>query len=134
MPAEITWYIPNRVILVTYSDVIMAEDIQQSYLAIKEHIQEKSEVVHTIMDSTQVIRMGFTLKSIKDLFAGIEFNFHGWVLNVTPVDTLSSKANSFLIAIVNQSLGFRSRTFKTMPEAFQFLREVDETLVDALPE
>lgn len=133
MPAEVSWYVPEKVVYVRYTGIVTTADIVSSYTGSRDHASQAPQPAHIIMDSLKVQKMDFTIKEIKTLLANFDASPIAWAVNITATDAMSSKASNFLISIINQSLGLRFRTSKTLAEAHEFLNSIDMSLADVLP-
>jgi len=133
MAVELSWYVPNEVLYIRYGENVIKDDLLESYQSIATYAKEAGKPIHVIMDSLLVQRMDFSLKELKELLKDFNPANIGWGINITSADPMSSRASSFMLAILNQSLNIRSRTYKSLAESHDFLIELDQALESKLP-
>jgi hypothetical protein len=127
MPVKTLPLIPNRVLMVKFSGDVTFEDMVEGNDAGVTMIKHCPEGIlfHTIIDSSEVQRFPIDLRMVTSDAAGSfrkEPNL-GWTLLVTKNRIIIYLA-SFAASIVQN----RFRTFNTLEEALEFLKEQDLTL------
>lgn len=127
MPHQTVWLVEKRVILVTFTGVITAEELVQFIQEVEQHIENGTPLVHLITDSLAMERVAFSLETIRSL--ALAYNLTGklgWQIDVNHNQLLK-----MLVSIGTQFARVRARTFKTLTEAIQFLKNNDLTLTNA---
>ena len=125
MPYTIGWYIEGEVIYVQYSGVASVEEMRNVMMETNVYLaQGNRPLVHILVDATHVTKAS-TLVEIAQAMKGFKPDPHmGWVITVGEQDKLVKFVNS----IARQIWRARQRSFDTMDEAIDFLREVDDEL------
>ena len=123
MSIQLSWYLENRVLLLTSQGESSDQDLLDIDQPIIEHLnQSNAPLVHLIADH----RKGGKMPSMKAA-AQIQWPKHpqyGWGIMVG----LTNPVQRFLVAVASNFFKVRQRNFDTMDEALDFLNEVDTTL------
>ena len=124
MPYSLDWYIPSQILFNRYYGVMTEEDLRKSMVQIEASMKASTmPFVHVIIhvaDITENLPLPTILKVMKDF----PTQRGGWVLNVGT----QSRITKMLISLGSQVANTRSRAVDTLDEAFQFLRDVDNTI------
>jgi hypothetical protein len=127
MPHQTVWLVEKRVILVTFSGVITAEELAEFVQETEHLIASGIPLVHLITDSLAMERVAFSLGTLRSLALAYQLTGKlGWQIDVNHNPLLK-----MLVAIGTQFARVRTRTFKTLADAIQFLKTNDVTLSNA---
>lgn len=122
MPHKIRWYIEGEVIYIQNSLETGSEEIQNLLKEINEYIaQSERPLVHIINDLSRVTRPSSLVETAQALKGVRPDPRMGWTIMVGEQDKLVV----FMSSIARQLLRLRQRSFKTLPEALDFLHEMD---------
>src|SRR5690242_8209805 len=123
MPIQLSWYLENRVILLSNHGEIKDQDLFDIDEPIIDYMNQcDAPLVHLIVDN----RDGFNQPSAKSV-TQVKFPKHpkmGWLIMVG----VDNPIQKFVVAVGASFFKTRVRIFKTMDEAANFLNEVDSTL------
>ena len=130
MPYELSWLVPDRVILIRYIGDIDAQELR-AYLSESMQMRDEANarlgeggpLVHTITDSTEQKSTNFKMSDVQHMLRTLRTQRVGWSIYVHPGALLR-----FLATLGHQWVGVRHREFATVPEAIRFLQEQDDTL------
>jgi hypothetical protein len=129
MAFELSWYLENRVILLTGH----GEGSDQNLLDIDQQVinylnQSNATLVHLIMDQRNLPPPSSSKAASQiKLASQLKWPKHpkyGWAILVGPSNSLQR----FVIAVATNFFKVRQRTFDTMDEALDFLNDIDSTL------
>jgi hypothetical protein len=125
MAYAIGWYIEGEVVYVQYSGVASVEEMHQEMIEANEFLAQGTRpLVHMLVDTTKVTKAS-TLVEVAQAMKGFRLDPHaGWIITVGEPDKLVK----FITSIARQIWRVRQRSFDTMDEAIDFLREVDGEL------
>lgn len=129
MPCELKWYLQDRVLLQRLSGVVTLEDVKVSNAQLKTFLASGVAPTHVIVDLSGVERFPTSLSTIKEFVQPVpNQDILGWVLIFGAKNALLR----FLASMVTQLAGenVRMRMLDTLPEAIDFIRKQDETLVN----
>jgi hypothetical protein len=125
MPYTIRWYIDKHVLFVHYRMGSTPEEINAFLNELNSYAREcEHPLMHVIMDLAQVIR-GSNLVSLAKGFRN--YTPHpkiGWVITVGE----QNMSVRFSANIARQILRLRQRSCDRMPEALDFLKDIDSTI------
>jgi len=122
MPHKIGWYIEGEVIYVQNRLETGAEEIHQLLKEINEYIaQSNRPLVHVINDLSQVTRPSSLVETAQALKGVRPDPRMGWTIMIGEQDKLVK----FMSSIARQLLRLRQRSFDTLPQALDFLRDID---------
>jgi hypothetical protein len=123
MSIQLSWYLENRIILLTSHGESSDQDLLNLDQPIINYLnQSQAPLVHLIADH----RRGGKMPSLK-VSMQIEWPKHpqyGWGILVG----LTNPLQRFLVVVASNFFNVRQRMFNTMDEALDFLNEVDSTL------
>jgi hypothetical protein len=123
MAIQLSWYLENRVILLTSQGDSSDQDLLDLDQQIIEYLNQcEAPLVHLIADH----RKGGKMPSVK-VSTQIQWPKHpqyGWGIMVG----LTNPVQRFLVAVASNFFKVRQRMFNTMDEALDFLSEVDSSL------
>ena len=129
MPCELKWYLQDRVLLQRLSGVVTLEDVKASNAQLKTFLASGVAPTHVIVDLSGVERFPTSLSTIKEFVQPVpNQDILGWVLIFGAKNALLR----FLASMVTQLAGenVRMRMLDTLPQAIDFIRKQDETLVN----
>jgi hypothetical protein len=129
MPFSISWYVPDRVILVELSGVLTTTEIQTFTAQSYEMIAAGKPLVHFITDSQQIRKIESIPEALKAVQASPNHENGGWYIMVGSINPFVNFASDFVSSIMRS----RYRRFDTMQEALDFIKERDESLVSIMP-
>ncbi len=131
MGYTIDWYVPQRILLVTYFGTIsgdeMVQSLHQSQATVNVIPHDSATKFHVIADNTELNSMPFGLNSLKSAVV----NPHpavGWVCMISrnPIHNLVATAYTQLTRV-------NLKTFPNRKDALLFLISLDLTLADLIP-
>jgi hypothetical protein len=125
MPYSIRWYIEGEVIYIQNRLETSTQELHDLLMDINAYIaQSERPLVHVINDLSQVTKP-FSLVEIAQALKGIRPDPRmGWVIMVGEKDKLVK----FISSIARQLLHVRQRSYETLEEALDFLRDIDSGL------
>ncbi len=125
MPFSIDWYIKNQVIYGHFSGELDANQLMESLIQIRNLTDESSRplvhIIHDVGDVTKAVSPTETLKVVR------EFGTHertGWTLIVREKSFIVKMSVAFGTSVFKN----RTRTFDTIADAEEFLKEIDSTI------
>ncbi|MCB9452103.1 MAG: hypothetical protein H6672_11740 [Anaerolineaceae bacterium] len=131
MPYQVSWLVPNRIILTRYFGVFTSEDLK-AYL--DESLQmrddaiatlgEDGALIHTLTDARKLERYTIGFADVQGMLKSLRQQRVGWSIFVHP-----GKMERFFSSIGHHWTGVRHREFATIEEAITFLKE-DTSLPD----
>jgi hypothetical protein len=122
MPVQINWYIPERVLLATYSGDVSREDILKQYQdGIKLCDSVSSPCVHMIVDLADMTSFPKTISDYKGTF-GEKARNAGWVVLVG-----DNKIVRLLSSVVTNLMKLNFAYVRTLDEAIQFISQRDNS-------
>jgi hypothetical protein len=122
MPVQITWYIPERILLAIYSGDVSREDIQHQYQeGIKLCHSVDTPLVHMIVDTAGVKSFPKTISDYKGTF-GEKARNAGWVVLVG-----DNKIARLLCTVVTNLMKLRFAYVTTVEEAIFYISERDKS-------
>lgn len=139
MLEDVSWFIPNRVTLAVFSDVLTMTDYEQSNQQVAQLIAQlddtqKQERFHFIIDTSRIKRIDRSMMNLKRLHTAtiqsdvVQQYQDSWYI---VVDADPNPIMSFLTQTVMQVMKLRYRILPSMEAALAFLQEQDKTLTDA---
>lgn len=130
----LSWIMPERVLLARYSGILSLADIEASAKDIAQVIAANLNPIHVILDMG--LRQGvdrsainireFTLRLAPLLTQEIK-NELRWVIIVNPG---ADRSLTMIWDIITQLHQIRARTLMNVDEAIQFLKDVDDYLIE----
>lgn len=123
MPAQLSWYLENRVLLMTNQGEVTDQELFDLDPEIIAYLNDcTAPLVHTIIDH----RKGINSPSAKGL-THLQWPKHpkvGWMIMVG----MKNPFQRFIVAVATSFFKTRMRMFSTMEEGLVFLNHVDSTL------
>lgn len=130
MPYKVSWLVENRVILAEHYGVFTSQELPgylEESLAMRDRANEANGVggplVHTLTDARKLEKSAMGLSDVQVTIRSLRQQRTGWSVYVHP-----RTVDRFLAGLGHQFAGVRYRVFATMPEAIDFLIEIDPTL------
>ncbi len=122
MAYEFQWYIEGEVLYLQYFGDPKPEELHNFMMEINTYVTQGTRpLVHTIIDVSGVTRAS-TLVELAQAMRGYKPDARtGWMITVGEQDKLVK----FAANVARQLLHMRQRSFPTMQEALDFLRDVD---------
>ena len=125
MPYTVIWLIPDRVIYAHYSGELAEDELRENLQLMNDMMNSsRSSHVHIICDTGDITN---SLTSPNPLRISQEMTGHdriGWVITIREKVPILKMA----MASGSSSANSRQRSFKTLEEAEDFLKQVDTTL------
>lgn len=128
MPYEVTWLVPDRVILARHYGKFTREDLH-AYLAESFALRDSADqtpgapLVHTVTDASAMTSQDMNIGDLRTVLEQLREQRVGWSVYISP-----NPVTRFLASIGHQFAGVRYRAFGTMAEAIAFLQDADKTL------
>ncbi|MBA3871478.1 MAG: hypothetical protein H0X30_20225 [Anaerolineae bacterium] len=123
MPAQLSWYLENRVLLMINYGEVADQDLFDLDQTIIDYLDNCTvPLVHTIIDH----RKGMNSPSVKGL-TKLRWPKHpkvGWMIMIG----MKNPLQRFVVAVSTSFFKTRMRMFNSMDEALNFLNDVDSTL------
>lgn len=125
MPYSIDWYIPDEILFVQFSGEVTAEELRGCLKEAAEMIEQSPRVlVHVFTDVGDVTKPVPPMESLGiTREVGMPEN-SGWQIILREKSVILKMG----IAIGTSIMKMRTRTFNTIQEAEEFLRQVDNSL------
>jgi hypothetical protein len=125
MAHQTSWYIPRRVVLQRLYGTLTIEELKQINSEFEQCLNEGIPMVHVLVDVSGVERYPIKLHEIAQAMQHGDER-EGWVMLIGANPILK-----FLGSAITQLAKLRFRTFNTVEEAFEFLKQQDYTLSQA---
>ncbi len=133
MPYQLSWVVPNRVILTTFTGVVSKTELQQYIAEITREVHKGEQPLYQITNSLALEKVQMSLKAFGDLIRSVSA-FTGLTANI---DINKPRAiTTFLATVASQFVRVKLQTVPTLAEAIDVLKRIDrslETLPWALP-
>lgn len=124
MPHQISWLLDDRILYTEFFGVITAEELSDFIDDVLATARTGTPMVHHISNSLQLERVEFSLGTARAMLKGRHFTAElGWQIDIN-----RNPMNKMFAEIISQFAGVRTRTFASLPEAFDFLAENDTSL------
>lgn len=124
MPAHISWYQPERIILATFEGDQTIEDITRINNTITEMIRAGKPRVHMIVDTSEMGNIPLKLSQLAAVNAYLREPNLGAIVTIGMENILIR----FLASMVSQIAHIELKTVKSMDEAMDILHRLDQTL------
>jgi hypothetical protein len=125
MAYEVHWLYPSRVVLVRFSGIVTADELEAQAVATRGLVLEGTPPVHIIVDTLSMDKMAFSLMELRRASAH-RLEEIGWTVLIRHNPIVQFFA-SIALQVLHMPLTFAD----TQPQAIAFLRERDPTLRDA---
>lgn len=125
MPVQINWLVRDRVVAVTLSGQLSAEEINQTSRTINEHVVSGVSPVHIYLDIRTVHQTSLNLRELNNLIVREHQDRFGWFILIT-----DSPLARFLGATVIQLARLRVHVAATPDHGLAYLNRVDPLLPD----
>jgi hypothetical protein len=129
MSFELSWYLENRVILLTSQ----ADNSDDNLLDVDQQVihyidQSSAPLVHLIMDQRNAPPPSSS-KAASQIKLATQLKWpkhpkYGWAIMIGPTNSLQR----FVIAVATNFFKVRQRTFDTVDEGLDFLNDIDSSL------
>lgn len=123
MPAQISWFLEGRVLLVRTEGDLVISDLYRIQDIATRMMQSSHSVVHIINDHSRLTQFPGGIGAARELMTSARPANGGWIVNIS-----TSAAGRLVAMLVAQMFGINVRSFSSIEDALQFLCEVDHTL------
>jgi hypothetical protein len=129
MGYEISWYIPEKVVLAAFTGTITSEEAQAASALTAQFIQDSEQpLVHLIADTTELDRFPTNLNLLnRSASKHLWQPKLGWTIVVS-----TNSTTRWISGVITQVARVRFRMFPTLDDGLQFLADQDGTLRDQL--
>lgn len=124
MPAHISWYQDERIVLARFEGDQSIEDITQVNTTITEMIKTGKPRVHMIVDTSKMGSIPLKLSQLAAVNAYLREPNLGTIVTIGMDNVLIR----FLASMVSQIAHIELKTVSTMDEAVDVLKRLDQTL------
>ena len=125
MPFEVSWYQPERVVLLKAEGVLTPQEVQGVVAETGATLIDSTALVHFLVDMRTLQKIEDIPAALKAVQSGPTHPHMGWMIVVGRMNPMVKFALDF-VGLLTKS---RYRRFDTMPEALSFLKEIDGTLI-----
>lgn len=119
MVYELNWLVPNRVLEMTMSGDIRAEEMRAMY---REHIElvreEGLTPVHVLLDGRGIENLQIRIHEINTFLDSSATDLFGWTIIVT-----NNRFMKFLVVIFSKMTGSQFKTVDSYDEALMILKK-----------
>lgn len=122
MPYTVSWYIENRVLLITISGRVTLEDLQALHNDSYQHVLQSSNRVHAIADLSAFEGIPTKLSGLSSVVNKEKHPNQGMTVLVLPNLNVIFR---FVGGLILQTLRLEYRVCQTMDEAVDILQRVD---------
>lgn len=126
MPIEVSWLVPNRVIMARGYGMVTPEENAESDRQVIELLNTGTAPIHVVMDVQAVEQ--FPLYQIDDEVKNVRRMTDHPALGWATICGTTNPMVRFMSSIVARLTGVRFRIFKTLDEGLDFLKEQDDTI------
>lgn len=127
MTYTIAWAVEKRVIVSTFVGDVSKEDLIAYIGQMREWVKEGHPPLYHISNSLQLTKVHLSLGALLQLVRSMGmFSHFAWQIDVNLNPT-----NKMLAALSSQIMRIRTRTVSTMNDAVNFLKSIDESLMQA---
>ncbi len=125
MSYRLGWYIEGQITYVQFTGYPDVKELQTCMNELDVYLEQgQRPLVHSIIDLSHVDE-SIGLVKMAQAMKGRKPNPHiGWVITVSE----QNKVVRFTASVMRQILQMRQRSFDTLPEALDFLRDIDSGL------
>jgi hypothetical protein len=125
MPFEISWYQPQRVVLMKIEGVMTPDEVQTVVAKTTAMLNETSVMTHFLVDTRTLQKIENIPAALKAVQSGPMHPLMGWMIVVGRMNPMVK----FVLDFVGLLTKSRYRRFDTMPEGLSFLKEIDGTVI-----
>lgn len=119
------WYIENEVIYLQYGSEVTVQEMQDLLAAVNAYVEQTQRpLVHIVIDLTRIVKPLSLVETVKSLKGVRPHPRMGWTITIGEQDKLVK----FIASVARQIWGLRQRSFNSLPEALDFLRDIDTRL------
>ena len=121
MPYKISWYQPNRVVLMQVDGLLTTAEVQSLIAEAGTYVAQGTPLVHFLVDTRALQKIESVPEALKVVQGNPPHPNMGWMLVVGRMNPLVK----FFLDFVGLLTRSRYRRFDTMPESLAFLKEID---------
>ncbi|MEO8396074.1 MAG: hypothetical protein ABI700_23980 [Chloroflexota bacterium] len=125
MPFEVSWYQPERVVLMKVEGVMIPAEVEKAISETIAMLADSKNAIHFLVDTRTLQRIENIPSALKAVQSGPVHPNMGWMIVVGRMNPMVK----FVLDFVGLLIKARYRRFDTMPEGLAFLKEIDGTLV-----
>ncbi|HUN05165.1 MAG TPA: hypothetical protein PLQ56_01130 [Aggregatilineales bacterium] len=126
MPYHMDWYIEKQILMVhLHGDFTVTDYVQYFQDCYTAYNQSEGRKIHIIADSSFVTHNPNLLELRRHVPKGTHTN-EGWVLNV--ISGPSSRLFRFVLNTISNASQKQIRHMNSIPQAIEFLRDMDSSL------
>ena len=127
MPFKLSWYQPNRIVLLEVEGVLTTAEITDLIAQAGVYVSTGTPLVHFLVDTRSLQRIENVGASLKIVQGNPPHPSMGWMM---VIGTMNPLVRFFLdfVGLITKS---RYRRFDDLPLALDFLKDVDQSLVTA---
>ena len=123
MAYQIEWQIPQRVILVTYTDQITVEDLAGVNQELAVFHEEGIAPIHVI-SYLQTNKFPTNVKTIKEVMNILSFEKWGWYI----VAGFENSLGRFLMTMISNAFSVKAKATNNLEESLEVLQRLDASL------
>ena len=127
MPYKISWYQPDRVVLMKVEGLLTTAEVQALIAEAGTYVAEGTPLVHFLVDTRGLQKIESVPEALKVVQGNPPHPNMGWMLVVGKMNPLVK----FFLDFVGLLTRSRYRRFDTMPELLAFLKEIDGSVATA---
>ncbi len=125
MSYAVSWYIENEIVYVHYAGVTTADELRESLIKAKAMIEQSSrQLVHVLTDVGDVTEPLGPMESLRIIREEGSHSRAGWQIILREKSVIMKMGIAFGTSILKS----RTRTFNTLEESDEFLRQMDDSL------
>jgi len=125
MPYKISWYQPNRIVLMQVEGLLKTAEVQSLIADAGTYVAEGLPLVHFLVDTRTLQKIESVPEALKVVQGNPPHPNMGWMIVVGKMNPLVK----FFLDFVGLLTKSRYRRFDTMPESLDFLKEIDGSLL-----
>lgn len=127
MTYTIRWAVEKRVIISTFVGDVTKEDLIEYVNQMRELVKEAEQPLYHISNSLELNKVHLSLGALLQLVRSVGIVGHiAWQIDVNLNPT-----NKMLAALSSQVMRLRTRTVPSMNDAVNFIKSIDDSLVNA---
>ncbi len=129
MPYQLSWYQPDRIVLMELTGLLATTEVQPLITAAGDYVQNGKPLVHFLLDTTQLQK----IESVPEILKVVQHNpphpNMGWMLVIGAMNPLVR----FFLDFAGMLMRARYRRFDTREQALKFLADMDSSLTLKAP-
>ena len=125
MPYTLSWYQPNRIVLLKVEGLFTIVETRSLLAATLPYFADTTQLVHFLVDTRTLQRIENIPAALKAVQSGPTHPNMGWMIVVGRMNPMVK----FVLDFVGLLTKSRYRRFDTMPEGLSFLKEIDGTVI-----